>query len=74
MIPRSKTTQNISIVPSQAESKPAMAHQPNQAEGVNEAGAGLQQQQRIPADNTNFVIEVLQSVQYSQQQLMEEIR
>ena len=51
-----------------------MPHQHNQVEGVNGASAGPQQQQRIPADNTNFFIEVLQSVQYSQQQLMEEIR
>ena len=65
---------NISIVPSQAKSRPATPHQHNQVEGVNGASAGPQQQQRIPADNTNFFIEVLQSVQYSQQQLMEEIR
>lgn len=32
-----------------------------------------QQQQRIPANNTNFFIEVLQFVQHSQQQLMKEI-
>ena len=48
-------------------------HQPNQAKGVNGAGAGLQQQQRVPADNANFFVEVLQSMQNSQQQIMEEI-
>ena len=46
----------------------------NQAKGVNGAGTGPQQQQRTPANNTNFFIEVLQSMQHSQQQLMEEIR
>ena len=51
----------------------AHQHQPNQVEGVNGAGAGLQQQQRVPADNANFFIEVLQSMQHSQQQIMEEI-
>ena len=66
MPPRSKTTQNISTLPLQAESRPATPHQPNQAKGVNGAGAGPQQQQRIPADNTNFFIKVLQSMQYSQ--------
>ena len=39
--PRSKTTQNISDVPSQAESWIATLHQPNQAEGA--IGAGPQQ-------------------------------
>ena len=30
----------MSVVPSQVESRPAMPHQPNQAEGANEARAG----------------------------------
>ena len=37
-------------------------HQPNQAEGVNEEGVGPQQQQRVPTDNANRFIEVLQFV------------
>ena len=57
----------MNAMPSQAKSKPATLHQPDQAEGANGAGAGPQQQQRIPANNTNFFIEVLQSVQHSQQ-------
>ena len=63
----------MSTMPSQAESRPATPHQPNQVKGANGVEAGPHQQQRIPADNTNFFIEVLQSVQHSQQQLMEEI-
>ena len=39
--PRSKTTQNMSDVPSQAESWTATLHQPNQVEGA--IGAGPQQ-------------------------------
>ena len=47
---------NISAVPSHAESRPATAHQhqPNQVEGVNGAGVGPQQKQRVPANNANF--------------------
>ena len=63
----------MSIVPSQEKSRPTTPHQPNQAGGANGARAGSQQL-RIPTDNTNFFIEVLQSVQHSQQQLMEKIR
>ena len=63
----------MSIVPSQEKSRPTTPHQPNQAEGANGARA-RSQQLRIPIDNTNFFIEVLQSVQHSQQQLMEKIR
>ena len=34
-------------------------HEPNQAEGVNRAGAEPQQQQRVPIDNANvFIVEV----------------
>ena len=56
MPPRSKTMWNMSVVPSQAESRPATRHQhqPNQAEGVNGVGDGTQQEQRTPTDNTNF--------------------
>ena len=63
----------MSTVPLYAKSRPATPHQPNQAEGANGVKAGPQQQQRIPANNTNFFIEVLQFVQHSQQQLMKEI-
>ena len=72
---RSKTTRNISTMPSQVESRPTMPHQhqPNQSEGVNRAGVKPQQQQRIPTDNDNIFIEVLQSLQHLQQQMMEEI-
>ena len=48
-------------------------HQHNQAEGVNGVRAEPQQQQRVPTDNDNVFIEVLQSLQHSQQQMMEEI-
>ena len=37
-------------------------------------GAEPQPQPRIPADNANTFIEVLQALQHSQQQMMEEIR
>ena len=37
-------------------------------------GARPQPQPRIPTDNANIFIEVLQSLQHSQQQMMEEIR
>ena len=48
--------------------------QPNQAEGANGVGAESQPQPRIPTDNANIFIEVLQSLQHSQQQMMEEMR
>ena len=72
---RSRATRNMSVVPSQAESRPTIPQQqqPNQAEGVNRMGAEPQPQPKIPADNANTFIEVLQALQHSQQQMMEEI-
>ena len=66
----------MSVVPSQAESKPTTPHQEqlNQTEGANRTGADPQPQARAPADNVNTFVEVLQSLQHSQQQMMEEIR
>ena len=66
----------MSAVPSQAESRPTTPHQQqlNQIEGANRTGADPQPQTRVPADNVNTFIEVLQSLQHSQQQVMEEIR
>ena len=66
----------MSVVPSQAKSRPTIPQQqqPNQVEGVNWMGAEPQPQPRIPADNANTFIEVLQALQHSQQQMMEEIR
>ena len=68
---KSRTTQNMSVMPSQAESRPTMPHQqqPNQIEGVNRMGAEPQPHPRIPINNANVFIEVLQ-----EQQMMEEIR
>ena len=43
-------------------------------EGANKIGVDPQPQPRIPMDNVNTFIEVLQSLQHSQQQMMEEIR
>ena len=65
----------MSVMPSQAESRPTTSHQqqPNQAEGDNGVRAGPQSQPRIPTDNANIFIKVLQSLQHSQQQMMEEI-
>ena len=76
MPPKSKTTRNMSVVPSQAESRPITPYQQqlNQTEGANRMGADPQPQTRVPADNVNTFIEVLQSLQHSQQQMMEEIR
>ena len=76
MPPKSRTTWNMSVVPSQAKSRPITPHQEqlNQTEGVNRTGANPQPQTRVPADNVNTFIEVLQSLQHSQQQMMEEIR
>ena len=66
----------MSDVPSQAKSRPTTPHQqqPNQAEGANGMGAKPQPHLRIPTDNANTFIEVLQALQHSQQQMMEEIR
>ena len=76
MPPRSRTTRNKSVVPSQVESRLTTPHQqqPNQTEGVNRMGAKPQPQPKVPIDNANVFIEVLQSLQHSQQQMMEEIR
>ena len=76
MPPRSRATRNMSAIPSQAESRPTIPQQqqPNQAEGVNRMRAEPQPQPRIPTDNANNFIEVLQALQHSQQQMMEEIR
>ena len=57
MPPRSKTMRNMSVMPSQTESRPAMPHQPNQAKGANGVRVGPQQQ-RNPVDNTNFFTDV----------------
>ena len=53
-----------------------MPHQEqlNQTEGANKTGAHPQPQTRVPVDNVNTFVEVLQSLQHSQQQMMEEIR
>ena len=66
----------MSDVPSQAESRPTTPHQqqPNQAKGANGMGVGPQPHLRIPTDNANTFIEVLQALQHLQQQMMEEIR
>ena len=66
----------MSVVPSQAESRLTTPHQqqPNQMEGANRTGVDPQPQLRIPMDNVSTFIEVLQSLQHSQQQMMEEIR
>jgi len=47
--------------------------QPNQMEGVNRMGAEHQPQPRGPTNNANTFIKVLQALQHSQQQMMEEI-
>ena len=66
----------MSAIPSQAESRPTIPQQqqPNQAKGVNRMRVEPQPQPRIPTDNANNFIEVLQALQHSQQQMMEEIR
>ena len=73
--PRFRTTRNISVVPLQEESRPTTPHQqlPNHTEGVNRIGAEPQPLPRIPINNVNAFIEVLQLLQHSQQQMMEEI-
>ena len=60
-------------VSSQVESRLATPHQPNQVEGATSAGAGPQQQERNLGDNANLFIKMMQSMQHSQQQLVEEI-
>ena len=60
-------------MPLQLKSWLATPFQANQVEGANGAGAEPQLQQRNPANNTNFFIEVLQSMQHSQRQLIEEM-
>ena len=54
----------MSVVPSQVELRLAMPHQhqSNQAKGVNRVGARPQLQQRVPTNNANFFIVVLQSM------------
>ena len=71
-----KQTGNMSAVPSQVESRPTTPHQEqlNQTEGANRTGVDPQPQTRVPMDNVNTFVEVLQSLQHSQQQMMEEIR
>ena len=46
----------MSVVPSQAKSRPTTPHQqqPNQAEGANGMGAGPQPHLRIPTDNATL--------------------
>ena len=66
----------MSAIPLQAKSRPTTPHQqqPNQAKVANGMGARPQPHPRIPTDNANTFIEVLQALQHSQQQMMEEIR
>ena len=66
----------MSVVPSQAKSRPTTPHQQqlNQTEGANRMEADPQPQIRVPADNVNTFIEVLQLLQHLQQQMMKEIR
>ena len=68
MPPKSRTTRNISVGLSQAESRPTTPHQqqPNQTKGANRMGAEPQPPPRIPIDNANVFIEVLQSLQCHQ--------
>ena len=68
MPPRSMTTRNMSAVPLQVESRPTMPQQlqPNQMECVNRMGLEPQPQPRVPTDNANTFIEVLQALQHSQ--------
>ena len=47
---------------------------PHQAEGANGMGAEPQPHPRIPTNNANTFIEVLQALQHLQQHMMEEIR
>ena len=76
MPPRSRAMRNMSAIPLQVESRPTIPQQqqPNQAKGVNRMRVEPQPQPRIPTDNANNFIEVLQALQHSQQQMMEEIR
>ena len=57
---RSKTTRNMSVIPSQAESRPASPHHPNQGEGAIDVGGGPQQYQRKPRDKVSRFIEMMQ--------------
>ena len=76
MPPKFMTTRNMSVVPSQAKSRPTTPHQEqlNQTEGANRTGVDPQPPTRVPVDNVNTFVEVLQSLQHSQQQMMNEIR
>ena len=53
----------MSVVPSQAESRPTTPHQEqlNQTEGANRTGADPQPQARVPVDNVNTFVKVVQS-------------
>ena len=66
MPPKSRTTRNMTVMPSQAESRPIMPHQqqPNQVKGINRVGAEPQPQPRIPTNNANIFFEVLQLLQH----------
>ena len=54
----------MSVMPSQVELRLATPHQhqSNQAKGVNGVGARPQLQQRVPTNNANFFIALLQSM------------
>ena len=70
------TTRNMSVVPSQAKSRPTTPQQEqlNQTEGANRTGVDPQPQTRVLVDNVNTFVKVLQLLQHSQQQMMKEIR
>ena len=70
---RLKTTRNMSVMPSQAESRPASPNHPNQGEGAIDVGGGPQQYQRKPRDKVSRFIEMMQLMHHIQQQLIEEI-
>ena len=69
------TTRNMSVVPSQAKSRPTTPQQEqlNQTEGANRTGVDPQPQTRVLVDNVNTFVKVLQLLQHSQQQMMKEI-
>ena len=50
----------MSVIPSQAESRPASPHHPNQGEGAINVGGGPQQYQRKPRDKVSRFIEMMQ--------------
>ena len=54
----------MSAIPSQAESRPTTPHQEqlNQTEGANRTGVDPQPQTKVPVDNVNTLVEVLQSL------------